>query len=166
MRNDTEKNEQSLNRIIAFITNCDSKASITIALFGLLITMMPNGFESFINTYNRIQESQNENELFLFAMIALLLFISIIFIIFSIVELALVLKANFKKSDKNSLLYFTDIASYKLDAFLCKNKKANLNDYKRDLLNQIYINSHICTKKYTRYNRGLVAGLIGFFIFL
>lgn len=73
-----------------------------------------------------------------------------------------VLLARVNNSQNDSKIYFVDIASNN-DCNIYKRKlmKQTDADEIQDLINQIYINSKICTKKYKRYNIGVVLALTG-----
>ena len=81
--------------------------------------------------------------------------------------LVLIPKLKINNNNKKSILYFGSICSFEsVNEFKHKvyhTKKTELLD---DLLNQVYINSGICAKKFNNYNAGLRNIIIGILVFL
>ena len=83
------------------------------------------------------------------------------------VELVLVLTAKIDRSGLDSQIYFKDI-SENVNCHIYGNKIKMLSEdvYIDDIINQIYINSQICSKKYERYNFAIKFGVVGTLLFI
>lgn len=162
---DIDTAQRTLDRIIGFISNCDTKASIMLAVLGVILTIVFTSsiFDNIVCMADTISKSLSLcNWIFIFlSALATFLFI------FGVVKLTMVLYAMVNISGKDSKIYFLDISENKDNDFyrkkLQKIKSIELLD---DIVNQIYINSTICSKKYKRYNNGLKYSLIGLSMFL
>lgn len=156
-----EDARDTLDRIIGFIGNCDTKASVILGILGVILTIIIT--DSFLtNFYIVIQVAMTSGTtlsvFFLISLIVTLIvfLIGILFIVSSLV-------AKVSPSKKDSKIYFADIA-LNSNCNIYKKKVINQTEFDKieDLIIQIHINSVICTRKYKRYNRGLVFVLIGF----
>ncbi len=157
--------QSSFDRIIGFVTNCDIKASIVLGVFGIALSGLLS--EVILNTlfsnFNLAIGSDG-----LFASIYLIVFVlSSLSIISGLFLLVSAISARIKPSGKDSKIYFVDVAKNANEAEY-KKKLIQLgeSDVVDDLVSQIFINSKICTKKYSRYNWGLKILAIGFVVFL
>ena len=161
---------QTLERNIGFVTNCDNKTSIVLAVFGVFLTI--------------ILTNQGLKEIFniVKACIATKTFCNILYLlcfagaIFSMVVgmfnlgSVLVSKTSEKaigRKDENSSIFFAgirkngDYRTYR-QKFCSMSKEDILND----LIEQIYINADIASIKYATYNRGLRRTIVGFIFFV
>lgn len=161
-------------RVSSWIDNCDSKASIILALLGVILSIaftsdfildgiveqvkdivnlcrgcfMPNGFVSII--------------------CIIILIISIVFFIISFKNLINVIYArldNSKSEDNPSISFYGSIGSSSYDDYkkLVKGiKDGNIID---DKLRQVHICSKICLRKFTLYNKGICSLKIGLVLF-
>ena len=157
--------QSTLDRIIGFVNSCDVKASIVLGIFGIVVGgLLSDSILSIILCNLNIAIGSDG----LIATFYLVLFaLSSLSILIGLFSLIGAISAKIKPSKKDSKIYFVDIAenaneeSYKKKLVPLKEKE--LND---DLISQIYINSEICTRKYKRYNFGLMVLVIGVVVFL
>lgn len=157
-----------LDNINTWIVNSDTKASIILGLIGVLFTIIFSNLD-FINILIKLINKIFDNILFSDIVYLIIMLFSIVLFINGIYNLILVLipKLKINNNNKKSILYFGSICSFEsANEFKHKvyhTKKAELLD---DLLNQVYINSGICTKKFNNYNAGLRNIILGILVFL
>ena len=147
-----------LDRIIGFINNCDNKASIvlggTVAILAIIFSN-----ESVKNIAN-IMKTGNLGAGKVIYLIFILLSLIVLFV--GLIYLILVIVARIK-ANENSIIYFERISKFKDATEYKKNiLSSSHDDLLEDILNQIYINSTICSQKYKYYNNGLKYIMIGF----
>lgn len=160
---------QTLERNIGFVTNCDNKTSIVLAIIGVLFTIIltNDGLNTIYNLINTCVEKKN------FCSILYLIFFasSILVMIRGLYNLCSVLIAKTEKNiagavGENSRIFFAGInrhGNYKTyKEKFCKMSQQELLD---ELIAQIYINADIATCKYSKYNTGLKLTLVGFCLF-
>lgn len=161
---------QTLDRNIGFVTNCDNKTSIILALVGVLITVIltNEGLNEILYIVkNSIESKKICNVLYLICFIGTILVMA-----FGILNLGSVLVAKTSeeaigRKDASSRIFFMGIRksgdykdyNYKFHAM---NKEVLLDE----LIEQIYINADIAFIKYKKYNRGLRCTSVGFVFFL
>ena len=150
--------QDTLDRIIGFINACDTKVSIILAIFGIIVTIIFTGNISIIeNLKNIINDSKNIKCLSIF-----LLLISIVIFLYGLIMLFMALYANIK-----AIIYFKDISlSEDYEAYKQKIKNMSSENFLDDIIKQIYKNSMICSKKYERYNLGIKCSTLGFILFI
>lgn len=145
----------TLEMINTWINNIDTKVSFAIAILGVMIGFIfgkgtPKAFIN-IGKASRLIEV-NGGELIgalLVCGLYILSFISIICLIFAIL-------ARVKNdSELKSIFFFGTIASMKLIEYCNKLNSMSEEELLKDLAQQIYINSQICTKKIKYYNIGI-----------
>lgn len=175
-----ESLEQSLDRVNAWIGNCDQKAGFLLAIIGVIITILFSSdfsqsiVDNVVNPYREYIKNPELKEFslirfiyFLFIVITIIAsFVSIIFALLSITA-AIDIK-KYKKDDGNSelvdksLLFFGSISSKKYNEF----KEKSDVSYEDDLKSQIFINSIICTRKFKRYNISLISFIVMLSVFV
>lgn len=175
-----EEAVQTLERINFWISNCDTKISFSLAFAGILL----GGFFSsgiITGSLNKLlkglKEIDKDSPYLKIQYLEITTVMLVVFIILMIVSLTYLFRGKkgsidtgvYNEADlsKDSTLFFGTIQNKSFIAF--KNsmigiKKAELlNDY----LSQVYINSKICNRKFTLYNKGvnwLIASTIVFII--
>lgn len=160
-----EAMQNTLDRIIGFINNCDTKASIILALIGVIVTVIFSGNmpDKFLQIYGKEKEISSCGSI----LYIILCLASVIAVVVGMLFLAAVLFARITGSNKDSKIYFGDIAeNINAESYIEKVKSITVDTYIEDIARQIYINSKICKKKYHFYNTGLVVGLVGLIGFL
>lgn len=169
-----ESLEKSLDRVNAWIGNCDQKAGFLLAIIGVLVAIIFSSdfsqsiVDNIVNPYREYIKNPELNEF------RLIRFIYFIFIIVSIIAsvvsiifalLSLTASIDIKKYIQqegnselvgNSLLFFGSISSSKYNDY---KEMADVN-YEDDLKSQIFINSTICTRKFKRYNISLISFIV------
>ncbi len=157
--------QTTLDRIIGFVNSCDVKASIVLGIFGIVVGGLLSDSVLVILLSNLNLAIGSDG---FFAPIYLVFFIlSSLSILTGLFFLISAISAKTKLSKKDSKIYFVDIAENASEKEY-KEKLVPLSetDVTDDLISQIYINSKICTRKYKRYNLGLITLAIGVVVFL
>ena len=167
-----EEAKASLDRINGWINSCDSKAGTVLALTGVLLTIIFTN-DGLTAMYNVLQKSIPPVN-FCTVLYLGLLGISALVLGYGMVRLVLTLVARidsdvYKETGiiTDSVLFFGKIskrASYKI--FQSDVLKMKKEDYLKDLLSQIYINSKIANEKHVNYNKGIKWTIIGFIAFI
>ena len=160
---------QTLERNIGFVTNCDNKTSIVLAVIGVLLTIIltNEGMNTIFNILRECFEKKN------FCNVLYLLCFAVIVFVMSLgmFKLCGVLVAKTDEKAQGlecagSSIFFSGIrknGDYKVyKTKFCKMNKVELLD---ELIIQIYINADIATQKYRKYNEGLKLTIIGFVLF-
>lgn len=145
---------KTLEIINSWISNIDTKVSFSLALIGVLSTLIFNS--ELPSAFKRISEVSKLGELnggdvigaILVAILYILSFISIISFMLSIT-------ARVKSENNNpSIFFFGSISSMSLSQYKQKINEMSVNNIVEDLQEQIYTNSKICIKKVKFYNIG------------
>lgn len=157
--------QSTLDRIIGFVNSCDVKASIVLGIFGIVLGgLLSDSILSIILCNLNIAIGSDGLIATLYLVLFTLSSLSILIGLFSLIG---AISAKVKPSKRDSRVYFVDIANNAtIEAYkkkLVPLKETEVND---DLISQIYINSKICTRKYKRYNFGLIVLVIGVIVFL
>ena len=157
--------QSTLDRIIGFVNSCDVKASIVLGIFGIVLGgLLSDSILSIILCNLNIAIGSDGLIATLYLVLFTLSSLSILIGLFSLIS---AISAKVKPSKRDSRVYFVDIANNAtIEAYkkkLVPLKETEVND---DLISQIYINSKICTRKYKRYNFGLIVLVIGVIVFL
>jgi len=164
---DLEHAYKNLENINMWINNSDTKSSIMLGLVGVVFTILFSNLkfiDSMIKVVTNCCVKITFSDLLYLLMTAISLMILFSGIYMLIRVLIPKLKLNINNND--SVIYFGSIGKYEsVNDFkgkaLCIKKEELLDD----LLNQIYINSKICMKKFNNYNvgiRSLIVGIISF----
>jgi hypothetical protein len=153
---------QILDRNIAWIENCDNKASIALGTIGVIVGLVfafdySSVFIQLIK--GKIGTGNCGNYLFLFALAAALC--AFIYGGYNLIK-TLIPKTNAAKYQATdgfclgSLIFFSSIASHeKYKDFAEKLKQLSEADYLNDISSQIYICAKICDEKFKSYKRGV-----------
>ena len=160
----TEELNAILDRTIGFVENCDTKASIVLALFGVILTVIcaSNITNSIGDIADKVKENVNSGG----CLYILCVIVAAIIMMISIIELLLVIGAKIDKTGLDSKIYFRDISeNVNCCTYGSKIKELSEDSYIDDIITQIYINSQICTKKYERYNLAIIFGTVGTIMF-
>jgi hypothetical protein len=153
-----------LDRTIGFVENCDTKASIVLALFGVILTVIcaSNITNSIVNIADKVKENINGGG----CLYILCVMVAVLLVTISIIELLLVIGAKIDKTGLDSKIYFKDISeNVNCCTYGNKIKELSEDSYIDDIITQIYINAQICTKKYERYNVAIKFGAVGTIMF-
>lgn len=145
---------KQLNSNEMWIKNADAKLSIILTFIGVLIGVLSvRVFE-----LNQISDIS--------FVLVLLLIVSGVFAILSVIFAIKGLTAKLK-NPKKSLWYFGGVSKYTTAENYIKAKTNESDeDFKLDLLNQIYITSNIATKKFKWFNWSLRITIATFGLFI
>lgn len=165
------------NKIINWTENCDSKISIMLALLSVSISILftssyiTNAILNLIKpivTYCR----NNIGEFYFIAFICISsLLAALCLFTFSFIFLIKGLTANIDKTNENenSIHFFGTLQNMDIEKYKLKIDSISDDEIKDDILNQIYICSEICTKKFKAYNKAvgyIKYGFLFLFVFL
>ena len=153
--------EATLDRIIGFINNSESKTGITLTMVGVMLTILfALSGENIMSMFNKASD-----DLGLITGAFLLLFcVSLVATLFGIYKLIKVLAPVLDAEERiggdfenDSKIFFGRISSKNEEYSQYRDKLLNYSpeDYLNDLWSQIYINSKICTIKFDDFNIGL-----------
>ncbi|MCY8916776.1 DUF5706 domain-containing protein [Bacillus atrophaeus] len=175
-----EEAVQTLERINFWISNCDTKISFSLAFAGILL----GGFFSsgiITGSLNKLmkglKEIDKDTPYLKIQYLEITTVVLVMFIILMIVSLTYLFRGKkgsidtgvYNEADlsKDSTLFFGTIQNKSFIAF--KNSMIGIkkDELVNDYLSQVYINSKICNRKFTLYNKGvnwLIASTIAFII--
>ncbi len=156
--------KEVLARIIGFVLNCDSKAGMVLAISGVISLIFTNSrVVSLIISFHEMLS--NISELFSTGLTVIIICCGCTFL-FGVFNLTCAIAARVAYSGKNSKTYFADISNVDISTYKTEFKNQTQEEILEDLLDTIYVNSCICTKKYRYYNRGLnsIRYTVAFFI--
>lgn len=170
--NFTEDLPSTLDRIIVWINNCDTKTSIVLGGLGVIAGIfLASDYISKIIDIVRFMTSHIN----VWAVIYLILFFGSIavllagcFFLFRVLISVTDTKSYKERGIKEeSLIFFSSIAKNKtLSAYKKKVLKTDNAQFDEDVISQIYTCSIICDTKFRNYNTGLLLSLVGFGVFL
>lgn len=134
--------ETNLERVHEWIKSADQKVSIFLAFQGVVLTLL------FTNIYSWVV-----NNLTAFSIFNLIIFISgIVLIGYSFYKSTLAIVPCLIKDKKTkSITYFGDIAKSNINDFKKIIKKIDVEEYKNELVEQIYISSKIAVTKHSQF---------------
>lgn len=167
-----EEAKDTLDRTISFVNNCDSKASIMLGIIGvaLAIIFTSDSLQEFRRITQIMLEFNNCRDVFFF--ILGLVSIALVGLGLGLLIFSLFAKIDCKDYDQSSLnltssIYFENIAGCgNFEQYKERFMTTTQENYLNDLLSQIYLNSCICTKKFKRYNLGVIYSMCGLFFFI
>ena len=159
----TDTLEKDLARIIGFIGNCDTKASIvlgsTLASVSLMIGLCGA----------KLLDSNSSGGDVVSYVVSALFAISMILISFGLCYILMAIYAKIDSynngSDKNSV-FFGDIASISPEEYRKTIMERDTEGYIQDLIAQIWINAKRCTEKYRLYDNGLACLVMGILLMM
>lgn len=164
MKDINEYADKTYEQVSGWINNCDSKASILLALIGVFL---PIAFTSDFLLEGINEESRNIVGLFSgncscrvwgSVLLILLLGISVFYFIKALCFLFSVLFARLdsgRKEKDSSVCFFKSIGEYSFDEY--KQIVGSISNDKliEDKLRQVHDCSKICTQKFLNYNKGI-----------
>lgn len=169
-----EHADRTYEQVSGWINNCDSKASILLALIGVFLTIVFTSdfisqgiIEQLKDVIGIFKHSNSRGVLFNVLLIALI-GCSVYYFIISIKKLLLVLFARLDDSrDKEnpSISFYRSIGAKDYDAFKQLVESYSNEQLVEDKLRQVYDCSKICSNKFSYYNEGIQA-MKSAFIFL
>lgn len=147
-----------LNTVNQWIFNCDTKTSIILAIYGVLLPIIfsLNIGKSIANIIKLSLKNRTiSNVTYLcFLVLAIILFI------IGLYKLIHVLMPTINLKHK-SIMFFGNVASYEtFDQYVEEVKNYTQDDINEDLLHQIFAASKICNQKFKYFKEGLILSLI------
>lgn len=161
-----------LDRTIGFVNNCDSKTSIMLGIFGVLLTIIFSG-DGVADLKNIFTTAISFGKL-IDIIYCIILVCTVLGFIFGILKLFQVLFPKIEFDD----LKQDDIELDSKIFFNCISKNVSYKEYKEkmmnysedehlnDIISQIYSNSIICSRKFNNHKIGLVIASCSFLGFL
>lgn len=145
----------------SWISNCDQKAGLILAATSVILPIVVSNsvfLEIIQKNVKNLCEILNVYSLVFILTLALFIILlsACIFYLFKCLE-GKVDSSVFseKELQTESLLFFQTIAKKSFRQYKTEIKQINKKKIFEDYLSQIYINSKICTVKFTNYNKGL-----------
>lgn len=167
---------QILDRNVAWIENCDSKASIMLGILGVVLSII---FAlDYASIILNVLQKKCSNASFGNITFLILVTLSLCAFLYGGYKLIKTLtpKIDMKnlgadaKMCSNSSIFFSTIAMHSnYTKFLDRLKETDEDNYLNDISSQIYICAKICDLKFKDYNKGLhfsVGGLLSFIILI
>ncbi|MBC9873471.1 Pycsar system effector family protein [Macrococcoides bohemicum] len=168
---DIENYEVNLQRQLDWIKNTDTKSSIILSLYGVLITLLITNklIDKFAIIISKmIIDISFSNIIYLVLMI--FSFILILLGLYNLISVLIPRLSHHLKDEKyiskNSIIFFESINNYSYEEFVSRNVSITKDEYISDLVSQIYINSKICTKKHQLFTKGVKMLSIGSILFI
>ena len=153
--------ETTLNRIIGFINNSESKTGITLTMVGVVLAIITTlGGESIMGMFSETWHSPSIAAVFIVV-------IFFVFLAANLIGICLLMKVlvpdlgsegyETEGFESDSKIFFGKISSNNETYSQYEEKMLNYSseDYLNDLWSQIYINSKICLRKFNNFNIGL-----------
>lgn len=179
-----EKNEikqyadDTYGQVSSWINNCDSKASILLALIGVIFSIaftsdkLLGGILTLTKDVVSLMKGDGTSCACASLFILVVLGIAVVFFIDSIRNLLSVLYARMddsRKAENPSISFYRSIGSKSYDEYKQLVERIDDDAFIEDKLRQVHDCSKICTRKFSFYNDGidsLKVGLVFFVIFL
>ena len=177
MKEKKEYADLTYEQVSSWINNCDSKASILLALIGVILSIVftndfiLGGITERINQVVNVFKEEASNsvcDIIITCAILIILVLSIGYLICSLSKMIQVLYARLDDSrDKEnpSVSYFRSIAAKSFDDYKSIVDGISKESLVDDKLHQVYDCSCICSRKFTLYNDGVKSMKIGLILF-
>lgn len=160
-----EESYQQLDRINFWIANCDTKASIVLAFVGvftpLFFTSTPM-LDSLKFALHTIASGHVSFSKVIFTLSGCTILFTLLFVVFTIRFIFKSLTATVGNTVthaagviSNSDLFFNSISNKTFADYYRSVSHTSEQDLMRDIHSQVYVNSHICSKKFTYYNHAI-----------
>lgn len=148
---------RTLELINSWINNVDTKVSFSLAFSTTILGLIfynagsePKALQEF-----KIAYAEKSISFFNWSSVAILFLMYVSFLIV-LICFFLSLRGKVVNSNKGkSVFFFGTIADYSMNNYKSKVFSMNENELKKDLTEQIHINSRICRNKFKWYNIGL-----------
>lgn len=158
---------EQLDRLLDWIKSCDTKSSIVLAVIGIFLSIFTS--QHSLNMLNEILNLSVKNlnfSNFLYLLAFLISWSLFLFGAYCLIRVLIPRLRKFAKDDdetthKDSIYYFEGISHNTFLEYKHKVFNRDTQDDLNDLLSQIFINSKICTQKYTYYSKGITFTFLG-----
>ena len=170
--------DNTYGQISSWINNCDSKASILLALLGVILSIaftsdkLLGGILILTKDVVRLMKGDGTSCACASLFILVILGIAIGFFIDSIRNILSVIYARLddsRNAENPSISYYRSIGAKSYDEYKQLVEGIDEDAFIEDKLRQVHDCSKICTRKFTSYNDGIASmkvGLVFFTIFL
>ena len=174
---DKEDSYKNLERVNFWIANCDSKASFALALVGIFLSVFLTSDLTkgcLIRLFKEILKCNGINIKSIFIIIIILTmgatFFFLIRCIFNLLN-TLTAKKNqniyLRQSiTANSFLFFDSISNRVFDGYINGLNNLSESEIINDINSQTYINSKICSAKFSSYNKAIENVKLAFILFI
>jgi hypothetical protein len=179
MRKDIQDKINTLDRMIGWVENCDTKATVMTALVGVFVSVIFTS--SFITDSLHklvapisIYWKTGSGYFNLFCAVKLVIFIGMttcfLFALFALLK-SLTAKTSSKQTGDShvkthSLIHYGSIQMKSYNDFKSNTLSETEEDILEDVLSQIYINSKRCQEKFDDYNKSIKFIRIGIVLFV
>ena len=157
----------NLDLINSWISNMDTKVSISCGIFSVILAVIVFTAENYFNAFD-INDAKNKwllSGFFISAITAAVFFVASIICHFIAITPSLLGKN--KKEKAQFSIFYGNISRYEtVEDYLKDAEKAKAEDFKIEIRKEIYYNSFICTKKVQKFKVAVVMGLISIAITL
>lgn len=152
---------KELERIDLWINNADTKISYLLAFLGIVATIIftsDSVMQKIIACFNNVLKLSKQDIENILSLLVIILVLNLVFFIAK--SIYYLLKASVAKIDiihtnKSSTLFFGSIATNTIEQFKDKVKKQTKEELEDDIIEQIFINSKICSEKMKNYNKAI-----------
>ena len=158
--------DKTYEQVSLWINNCDSKASILLALIGVFLPIaftsdfLLAGITAEIKNVVGIISGDCSCRAWCSVLLVLLLGVSVFFFIKSLRSLFVVLFARLDDSrteENPSVSFYKSIGDYSFEEYKQLVEAISDEQFTEDKLRQVHDCSKICTKKFINYNNGINA---------
>jgi hypothetical protein len=169
--NNIEKAKMKFENINQWISNCDTKSSFLLTLYGVLLTIVftSNIIEkidttlSFKPSFSNIGWTSVLNLISLLSLLAFIFFsIKCLFYIYNTLKARIDDKIYTQEElNTNSNIFFQTITSKTYKEFKNNSNSETNEEFLNDLNSQLFINANIASEKFQAYNKSLFNAFMG-----
>lgn len=162
--NKIENNKYVLEQINSWINNADSKVGMACGITSVVMAVIAIIAESILGEMDTKNLNLGAMSLFyLFLIVASVTFVISLSFYFLAINPSLISGQSDIEGPKYSI-FFKDIAKFQgADALMESYKEASLEDFNKELIREIYMNSGICTDKMKYFKKGMWISVIAVF---
>ena len=157
MNNKTQLINDSLSRINDWIKVADSKAAAIGAFLAIYITALLALIYNYANLYSKVINKGGSLTWLMISTVALTL--TLYLLLRTLWFILVTLRASTVNSEDNPL-FFADIAKLSEKDYLGVMNKLTIKGFEGHLINQVYTNATIATKKYKYINQAILSIVI------
>ena len=167
-----EEKFKELERIDLWINNADTKISYLLAFLGIIATIIFTSDSVMKKIRDCLDNALKLNKQDIANILSLLVIILVMNMVFFIAKSIYYLlkassaKINVSNTNKSSTLFFGSIATNTIEQFKEKVKRQTDEELEEDIIEQIFINSKICSEKMKNYNKAIKNLKISMVIFV